>query len=153
VPSTGTRVEAGAVLPHVQLARPAEDLKLFKMARVFQQAGKLEEAGSLYKETCRLNPRFVEAKNNLGVVYFALEDYGAAEKAFLDAAAMSPEYADAHYNLACVYAATGRNEEALAALSRAVDLEPKACRWARDDRDLAVLRKTSEFEKVVSSVR
>lgn len=153
IPSTVTLVQSGAILPHGQLEGPAEDLKLFRMARVLQQAGKLEEAGSLYKDTCRLNPRFFEAKNNLGVVYLALEDYSAAEKAFLDVTAMSPEYPDAHYNLACVYAVTGRNEEALAALSRAVHLEPKARRWARDDKDLAGLRNVPEFEKVVSSAR
>jgi len=151
MPSTATGIVSKAVPRRGEHESPAEDRKLFRMARVLQQAGKLEEAGTLYEETCRMNPPFVEAKNNLGVVYLALEDYSAAEKAFLDAAAMSPGYADAHYNLACVYALTSRDKEALAAISRAVDLEPRARRWALDDKDLVTLRHIPEFEKIVSS--
>ncbi|MFO8089414.1 MAG: tetratricopeptide repeat protein [Desulfatiglandaceae bacterium] len=153
VSSSGTGVVSSTVLPHArpELERAVEDLKLFRMAQVLQQAGKLEEAGPLYEEICRLNPRFVQAKNNLGVVYLALEDYTAAEKAFLDATAMSPDYPDAYYNLACVYALTRRNEKALAALSRVINLEPKARGWALDDKDLAGLRHIPEFEKVISS--
>jgi len=147
--SAGKALALRADSSRFQPASPAEDLKLFRMACVLQQAGKLEEAGALYEEICRLNPRFIEAKNNLGVVYLALEDYISAKNAFLDVIAMNPDYPDAHYNLACVYAASGRNEEALAALSRAIDLEPEACRWALKDKDLAALRHTPEFERII----
>jgi tetratricopeptide (TPR) repeat protein len=129
---------------------PQEELKLSRMARVLHQAGKFPEARALYEEAIRLRPDLVEAKNNLGVVQLALKDYIAAENTFHDVTGMRPDYADAHYNLACVYALTGRIREALSALSLAVELAPGAREWALVDRDLDALREFPDFGRVVS---
>jgi tetratricopeptide (TPR) repeat protein len=151
-PAKGAGHTAAISVERFETENPAEELKLFRMARVMHQAGKLEEAGALYEEACRINPRFVEAKSNLGVVYLTLEDYTAAENAFLDVTAINPEYPDGHYNLACVYAVTGRKEKALSALSRAIGLEPEVRRWALVDKDLSALRDEAAFSDVISPV-
>lgn len=139
-----------AAVPAGPTPGPEEGMKLFRMGRVLHQAGKLSEARVLYEDALRFNPELVEARNNLGVVLLSAKDYASAEKAFLDAMDLSPGYVDAQYNLACVYALTGRVDEALTALSLAVRLYPGARQWALVDKDLAGLRKVPGFDRVVT---
>jgi hypothetical protein len=56
-----------------------------------------------------------------------------------------PEAARLHYNLACYAALAGRDDEALQHLRRAVELEPDAAGWARDDADLDRIRALPGF--------
>ena len=62
----------------------------------------------------------------LGVVHLALRDHGAAEDAFLRAIEVEPELVGAYVALGRVYGITGRYDEALAKLNRAIDLNPRA---------------------------
>jgi tetratricopeptide (TPR) repeat protein len=49
------------------------------------------------------------------------------------------------YNLACMEARGGRRLDALLHLQRAVELEPQAAVWARDDSDFAAIRDEPGF--------
>ena len=53
---------------------------------------------------------------------------------------MHPDAAGLHYNLACLEAAQGNREAALASLRRAIELRPEAADWARGDDDLVTIR-------------
>lgn len=53
------------------------------------------------------------------------------------------------YNLACSYALTARTDEALSALSRAVDLGYRDAVWIREDSDLESIRKDRRFEALL----
>ena len=64
----------------------------------------------------------------------------AAEAPARDPLADHPEAARLHYNLACYAALADRVDEAIEHLRRAVDLDPAAAAWARDDADLAGIR-------------
>lgn len=147
---SGADAEPETVFPKAEIPGPGEGLKLFRMGRVMHQAGRLAEARALYEDALRLDPEFVEAKNNLGVVLLAFKDYAAAEEAFFHVMDIRPDYVDAQYNLACLYALTGRMDEALKALSRAVVLDPGARDWALMDKDLAGLRKVPGFDRAVT---
>lgn len=130
-------------------ADPEEGLKLFRMGRVMHRTGRLQEARSLYEEALSISSDLVEAKNNLGVVLLSLKDYSSAEKAFLDVIGHRPDYVDSQYNLACLYSLTGRMDEALSALTHAVELDPDALEWALMDKDLAALREAPGFLELV----
>ncbi len=130
-------------------ADPEEGLKLFRMGRVMHRTGRLQEARSLYEEALSISPALVEAKNNLGVVLLSLKDYSSAEKAFLDVIGHRPDYVDSQYNLACLYSLTGRMDEALSALTHAVELDPEALEWALMDKDLGALREAPGFHQLV----
>jgi tetratricopeptide (TPR) repeat protein len=56
-----------------------------------------------------------------------------------------PESATLHYSLACVEALDGRDEEALAALRKAVELRPEVKEWAREDADFETLHHDPVF--------
>ena len=49
------------------------------------------------------------------------------------------------YNLACLESLAGRGDDALAHLARAVELNPKAARWAQDDPDFDAVRDDPRF--------
>jgi tetratricopeptide (TPR) repeat protein len=51
-----------------------------------------------------------------------------------------PDHAGVVYSTACWLALAGRDDDALEALRRAVELDPRAREWAADDDDLASVR-------------
>ena len=55
-----------------------------------------------------------------------------------------PDHPALHYHLACIYAKTGRLDEARPALARALELDPELQRWVDEDEDLAPLRVSGE---------
>jgi tetratricopeptide (TPR) repeat protein len=55
----------------------------------------------------------------------------------------------AHYNLACSYALLRRNEQALQALRRAVELGYRDFRYMRQDRDLDGIRNDPRFKQLL----
>ena len=55
----------------------------------------------------------------------------------------------ANYNLACYYALSGRNEEAMVYLKQALENNDSIKEWAREDTDLDSLRNEPGFEFLV----
>jgi tetratricopeptide (TPR) repeat protein len=65
------------------------------------------------------------ALSNMALAYFQKGDYVRAEKHFLEALKLSPDFVNALGGLATTYLAQGRYEEAVQKLERAVRKEPK----------------------------
>ena len=65
------------------------------------------------------------------------------------AARLTPEYAEVLYDLACIRLAAGKKDEALNALQKALKLNPKLGKMAREDKDLSALKGDPEFEKLI----
>lgn len=57
------------------------------------------------------------------------------------------------YNIACVYATTGRPAEAIPRLRAAFPLEPQLVEWSRHDADLDSLRALPEFQALYAPSR
>lgn len=68
-------------------------------------------------------------------------DYDAAVELMLAGLSERPDHPALLYNLACYEALAGRLDDAQAHLSRAFELDPKTREWAKDDEDLAGLKK------------
>lgn len=122
---------------------------LYDSARVFHQNGRLQRARRLYQETLRLDPSYVDALNNLGVIYIHEKDFLAAQRSFEKAILLNPGYVDPYYNLACLFAIKGDAKESLTHLRKAVSLEKEVMDWAQRDTDLENLRSMPEFEEIV----
>jgi tetratricopeptide (TPR) repeat protein len=73
-------------------------------------------------------------------------DPGQAREVFEEGLREYPDNAGLHYNRACFEALEGRPDDALSALRRAIESDPKAAGWARDDEDLASLRDDPRFD-------
>jgi type IV pilus biogenesis/stability protein PilW len=65
------------------------------------------------------------ALSNMGLAYYQKKDYAEAEKHFQEALKMNPDFVNALAGLATTYMATGRYDDAIAKLERAVRKEPK----------------------------
>lgn len=65
-------------------------------------------------------------------------------------ARLAPDYGEVFYDLACIRLAVGAREGALAALKRAVELNPKLTTQAAKDSDLDGLRGDPTFEAMIA---
>jgi tetratricopeptide (TPR) repeat protein len=75
----------------------------------------------------------------------AAGDYEAYLAELQDAAARRPDHPATLYNLACAEALAGRDDDAVAHLSRAFELRPELADMAGDDADLATLRERPDW--------
>ena len=122
---------------------------LYEKARLFQKSGRLQEAKRVYEETLSLDPDYVDALNNLGVIHIYDKDYSAARALFAKAIRLKSDYVDAYYNLACLHALNGKLTQSLSHLKKAVSLDQSVKDWARRDTDLQNLRLVPEFEEII----
>ena len=77
-----------------------------------------------YEEAIRVNPRLVEAQNNLGTALAAVGRLDEAAGVLRKAVATQPRFAEAYVNLGIVLRRLGRLRESADALDRAVTLRP-----------------------------
>jgi len=77
---------------------------------------------SLWEMVLMRDPANADAYNNLGIACAEAGDYAGAEALFKQALALRPYYPSASNNLANLYRVTGRYEEALKELQKAMDL-------------------------------
>jgi tetratricopeptide (TPR) repeat protein len=135
-------------MPPVPITDPE---KIYNKARLFHKSGRLRDAKRMYQEALRLHPGYVDALNNLGVIFIHDRDFIAARSSFQKAIRLEPANVDPYYNLACVCAVMGETKMSLAYLKKAVSLNKSAIDWARKDADLQKLRGLSEFKDIIDN--
>lgn len=126
---------------------------LYEKARVLHRSGRLQEAMRLYEKALSLDPDYVYALNNLGVIHIHNRMYPAARACFEKAIRHRPDYVDSYYNLACLHALEGGLSQSLIHLKKAVSLDQSVKDWARRDADLGNLRGMPEFEEIIGPGR
>src|SRR6266542_3483954 len=88
-----------------------------------------DSAVNAYERVLAIDPGYAAAWNNLGL-HEDLGDFTAAIAWYRRALELTPDYADAHFNLAGVLAKTGRNEVAALHWRRYLELD-RASPWAQ----------------------
>jgi len=144
-------VPVGAGLPAVRPAAPDDAASLYALALQKQREGRPGEAARLYRRVLAKEPRHFQALNNLGVVYLTLKQYRRARIRLNDALQIRPDYADAHYNLACLYAQKNDTKQSLFYLKNAVDFNPAVRQWAAADKDLRNIAHLPEFSSILQT--
>ena len=145
-------MDQATVIPDMGMSSEAEDAEqLFKRGRIFQKSGRLNDAKRVYKMALKADPVYVDALNNLGVIYLHEKNYNAAQANFEKAFRLAPRNVDPCYNLACVFALKGDTKQGILYLKKACLLNADAKNWARTDNDLKNLRGMPEFEKIMRS--
>jgi tetratricopeptide (TPR) repeat protein len=116
-----------AALKHV----PGDASLLNRIGICQIQARRLRESKKTLERAIRLDRRYADAYNNLGVVYYetgvsyhSTSDFGKAIKMYDKAIALSDEYASYYNNRGAAYFAEKRYEQAAADYSTALKLDP-----------------------------
>ncbi|HUU39452.1 MAG TPA: tetratricopeptide repeat protein [Desulfatiglandales bacterium] len=126
---------------------------LYERARRLQKIGRLREAGRLYQKALILDPNYVYALNNLGVVNLREGKYVKAQQNLEHAIRLKPDYVDPYYNLACLHALKGKTAESLTHLNKAVSLDNSVRQWAKKDPDLRNMEGLPEFEEIIRTTK
>lgn len=119
-------LEARDALGRAAALKPDEAAIFDALGRASDGAGNTREAEANFKRALQLDPRLFESLNNLGTLYFKLEDYSAAEAKLVAAIAIRPDAARARFNLGLCRVRLARYDEAAREFERATQLEPDA---------------------------
>lgn len=109
---------------------PAKRSRITRRAEQwFDQASELEDsapekARRAYEQALALDPSMLEARVNLGRLYYNRSELDKAEEHFRAALAEDPAYALAHFNLGVLLEERGRAAEAIEAYLGALDHDP-----------------------------
>ncbi len=104
--------EIGYLQSHGGEDKVAGVIARYNRAKAFESLSLLEEAAREYGRVLAINPRYLDAYLNRGVIYARLGRYNEAIGDFTRAMDIEPTSAAAHYNRARAYGALGDMEKA-----------------------------------------
>lgn len=120
--------EALASVLHATELAPNDADALYYLGRLYFSTDKIPAALETFQKTLALDPLNVRARNYLGQSLEALGRRDEAEKAYLRASELQKDqvkkFAWPDYNLGVLYLDDGRTADAIAALRRALQLNP-----------------------------
>lgn len=118
---TGAYDDAIAVFRRGLAANPEETHFYDGLGHAYARLGRFEEALEAYEEAARHDP---DVHLNIGTIQLNRGQYEQAAESIQHTLAHSPETAWAHRILGFAYDRLGRHGEAVAAIERAVELDP-----------------------------
>ncbi len=124
-------------------------LALMREGAAYLGEGNFEKARALFEEAAELDPRRPEAFNGVGVTWRMRDDYKAALEWYKKALRVDPDFGDAYYNMACVYALSGQPDLALRYLQIAAVNGYATAEGIGEDPDLASLRDLPAYQALV----
>ena len=103
---------------------PSSVDSLLQRALSHHQAGRLDQAVSLYCQVLNSDPNHLDALNFGGAAFFQSGDKTQALEMLRKAVRLAPDYAEAHNNLGKVLHESGNPEKSLVCFERALELKP-----------------------------
>lgn len=147
--SFGRTEEAKATLEKAITLEPTWGRPYGILAVLLRAEGDFEAALVQSELALRYMPGDISPLNNHANLLVDLERYDEAEVYFRRAIESFPEHPKPYYNLACLYAILGRNDDALANLTEAFTRSDALRLEAIADLDFAGLREDPRFEALV----
>jgi tetratricopeptide (TPR) repeat protein len=98
--------------------------QMLQVALSHHQAGRLQQAESLYRQILAQNPRHADALHLLGLIAYQMRRLEVAADLIGQAVALQPGSADFHCNLGSVLHSQGLLDKAIACYQRALALQP-----------------------------
>jgi len=129
----------------------AEARAVLRDGGAWLREGNFERARKRFLEAIALDGRIPEAFNGVGVTYRMRDDLGEALGWYKKALAVDPDFGDAYYNMACVYALQGEIELALRYLQIAAVNGYATAEGIDEDPDLASLRAEPAYRALVKA--
>ena len=103
---------------------PEDYQSLLQLAHLKNDSGLFEAAIQNYKTYLEKNPKDADARVDMGVCYFNLQDFANAIKEMETALKYVPNHQIAHLNLGVVNLSAGNSEKSKEWLKKAYDLNP-----------------------------
>ncbi len=152
------RVERPASAPPPDEERPrptsaarARARELLRDGAAWLQEGNFERARKRFLEAIDADPQLPEAFNGVGVTYRMRNDLPVALAWYKRALSVDPDFGDAYYNMACVYALQGQDDLALRYLQIAAVNGYATAEGIDEDPDLAALRDKPAYRALVKA--
>jgi tetratricopeptide (TPR) repeat protein len=111
--------------PTLPTPKRSEVPKLFAKAANLQQAGKLRDAETLYRQILQVQPDHQETLQNLGALLCLLGAPAAGEVFLTQLVALRPDLVLAHYNLGVAQESRQKWSEAQTSYRQALSIDPK----------------------------
>lgn len=119
------------------------------LAVLLRLEGRDTEAEDAARRALALDPNSIPAINNMANLLIEQGRYAEAEEYYRRAITLDPRQTKPFYNLACLYSLMGRTQEAVEALDDAITRDGIMRHEAANDPDLAAIRETPEFQRLV----
>jgi serine/threonine protein kinase/predicted TPR repeat methyltransferase len=98
----------------------------FQLGQAFMQCGRYDQALDQYEQSIAMTAENPDAHFNLGYIFLARKEYASAAREFEEVIKLKPPYLDdAYVNLGIAQYKAGHFKEALLALKKALQLDPK----------------------------
>ena len=122
----------------------------FALAVQNQKKNNLQIAEKLYRETLKINPNHVDARNNLGIIFQALGEFQKAVDCFQKVIQIQPDRVDdAHVGLGLVFKELGEHQKAMSCYEKAIEIDPNyAGAYDNLGNILVILKKFNEAIKI-----
>ena len=115
----------------------------------YMNAERYVEAERSFSIAAQLDKKSADPHVSLAVLYRKQSRWPAALKAANTAISLNAEDSEAYYQKACVLARLGRIKEAMAALTKSVELDEDQVFYLADEEDLKPLASLPEFKKLL----
>ncbi|MBT8363715.1 MAG: tetratricopeptide repeat protein [Deltaproteobacteria bacterium] len=144
----GIDTEIGNVQKELD-AGPDDAVLHFKMGNLYLGKGELGRAIFEFEKALALQPKFVAAQNNLAMAYTADKQYHQALAAFKKLIEIDPDNGSTYYNIAVMYALQNNVPDSIAWLKMAIDKGYQNWELIKTDTDLANIRDSEAYRKLV----
>ena len=96
----------------------------FELALQSQQKKNFQEAENLYNKILKVEPNFIAAHRNLGVLFRSLGEFKKAISSFEKIIEIDPNYINAHYSIGVIYKENGEYQKAKKKFEKLIEIDP-----------------------------
>jgi len=132
--------------------RPNSPESFYLQGLFYQNAGQFIEAREAFQSAIQLNPKHVDARFRIAVIYSQQARYSEAINELKQLIAIKPDTPALYYNIACLQARQNNSEDAVEWLKKALNHGYANWDHIKTDPDLENIRGSSSFKTLLNKM-